>query len=232
MKKLAIVLIIMGLFACSKEVLTHKLSTDASPLNGGTVTPPGNSYEHGQQVNLTATPSGEYLFKEWKGSLTGTTNPASLVMDADKQVTGVFEKRQYPLTLTIEGNGTVKEEVIAMATQAQYPSGTTVRLTAQAGEGYVFKDWSGDQASKENPIQLIIQKPVSLTANFGLKPFVPQGYPMKGVNLTTKVAQNQRFFPGLYLTTSSAQQMGLQIGQKPDPNTFLSLIHISEPTRH
>ena len=48
-------------------------------------------------------------------------------------------------------------EVIAMATQAQYPSGTTVRLTAQAGEGYVFKDWSGDQASKENPIQLIIQ---------------------------------------------------------------------------
>jgi hypothetical protein len=220
MKKLAIVLIIMGLFACSKEVLTHKLSTDASPLNGGTVTPPGNSYEHGQQVNLTATPSGEYLFKEWKGSLTGTTNPASLVMDADKQVTGVFEKRQYPLTLTIEGNGTVKEEVIAMATQAQYPSGTTVRLTAQAGEGYVFKDWSGDQASKENPIQLIIQKPVSLTANFGLKPFVPQGYPMKGVNLTTKVAQNQRFFPGLYLTTSSAQQMGLQIGQKPDPNTF------------
>ena len=220
MKRLHIAILCMALVACSKEVLTHKLSTDASPMNGGTVTPPGNSYEHGQQVNLTATPSGEYLFKEWKGSVTGTTNPTSLVMDADKQVTGVFEKRQYPLTLTIEGNGTVKEEVIAMATQAQYPSGTTVRLTAQAGEGYVFKDWSGDQASKENPIQLIIQKPVSLTANFGLKPFVPQGYPMKGVNLTTKVAQNQRFFPGLYLTTSSAQQMGLQIGQKPDPNTF------------
>jgi hypothetical protein len=57
-------------------------------------------------------------------------------VDADKQVTGVFEKRQYPLSLTIEGSGTVKEEVIAIAPQAQYPSGTTVRLTPQPAERY------------------------------------------------------------------------------------------------
>ena len=180
MKKITWVLVCFGLIGCSKEVLTHKLITDASPLNGGTVTPSSNSFEHGQQVSLTATPNGEYVFKNWQGALSGSSNPASLVMDADKQVTGVFEKRQYPLTLTIEGNGTVKEEVIAMATQAQYPSGTTVRLTAQAGEGYIFKDWTGDLVSKDNPVQMIIQKPVSLTANFGLKPFVPQGYPIKG----------------------------------------------------
>jgi hypothetical protein len=220
MKRIAFALIGLGLFACSKEVLTHKLTTDASPMNGGTVTPLGNSYEHGQQVSITAAPSGEYLFKEWKGSLTGTTNPASLVMDADKQVTGVFEKRQYPLTLTIEGNGTVKEEVIAIASQAQYPSGTTVKLTAQPGADYVFKNWSGDQTSKENPLQLIIQKPISLTANFGLKPFVPQGYPIKGVNLTTKFASNQRFFPGQYLTSPVAQKMGIQIGQYPDEHIY------------
>ena len=161
MKRLHIAILCMALVACSKEVLTHKLSTDASPMNGGTVTPPGNSYEHGQQVNLTATPSGEYLFKEWKGSVTGTTNPTSLVMDADKQVTGVFEKRQYPLTLTIEGNGTVKEEVIAMASQAQYPSGTTVKLTAIASEGWKFDRWTGDQASTNNPINLLITKNIS-----------------------------------------------------------------------
>jgi uncharacterized repeat protein (TIGR02543 family) len=166
MKRLHIAIVCLGLVACSKEVLTHKLSTDASPMNGGTVTPPGNSYEHGQQVSLAATPSGEYIFKEWKGSLTGTTNPASLVMDADKQVTGVFEKRQYPLTLTIEGNGTVKEEVIAMASQAQYPSGTTVKLTAIASEGWKFDRWTGDQASTNNPINLLITKNISLHADF------------------------------------------------------------------
>jgi uncharacterized repeat protein (TIGR02543 family) len=166
MKRLYIALVCLVLVACSKEVLTHKLSTEASPMNGGTVTPPGNSYEHGQQVTLSATPAGEYIFKEWKGSLTGMTNPSSLVMDADKQVTGVFEKRQYPLTLTIEGNGTVKEEVIAMASQAQYPSGTTVKLTAMASEGWKFDRWTGDQAGTSNPFNLLITKDISLHADF------------------------------------------------------------------
>ena len=220
MKKLFIIFLCLSTWACTKEILTHKLSTDASPLNGGTVTPPSNSFEHGQQVSLTATPNGEYIFKNWQGALSGTTNPTSLLMDADKQVTGVFEKRQYPLTLTIEGNGTVKEEVIAVASQAQYPSGTTVRLTAQAGEGYVFKDWAGDLVSKDNPVQMIIQKPISLTANFGLKPFVPQGYPIKGINLSTKFAMNQKVFPGQYLTTPVAQKMGIQIGQYPDAHIY------------
>ena len=166
MKRLYIALVCLVLVACSKEVLTHKLSTDASPMNGGTVAPPSNSYEHGQQVTLSATPAGEYIFKEWKGSLTGTTNPSNLVMDADKQVTGVFEKRQYPLNLTIEGNGTVKEEVIAMASQAQYPSGTTVKLTAIASEGWKFDRWTGDQAGTNNPFNLLITKNISLKADF------------------------------------------------------------------
>lgn len=166
MKKIVLTLICVGLLACSKEVLTHKLSTDAIPMNAGTVAPPSNSYEHGQQVTLSATPAGEYIFKEWKGSLTGTTNPSNLVMDSDKQVTGVFEKRQYPLTLTIEGNGTVKEEVIAMASQSQYPSGTTVKLTAIASEGWKFDRWTGDQASTNNPINLLITKNISLHADF------------------------------------------------------------------
>ncbi len=220
MKKVLVGLLCIGFASCTKEILTHKLTTDAIPMNGGTVSPPGNSFEHGQQISLTATPSGEYLFKEWKGSLSGNANPASLVIDADKQVTGIFEKRQYPLTLTVEGNGSVKEEVVAIATQALYPSGTTVRLTAQPGADYIFKNWSGDQTSKDNPLQILIQKPISLTANFGLKPFVPQGYPIKGVNLTTKFAQNQRVFPGQYLTTPGAQKLRLQIGQYPDANIY------------
>jgi hypothetical protein len=87
-------------------------------------------------------------------------------VDADKQVTGVFEKRQYPLSLTIEGSGTVKEEVIAIAPQAQYPSGTTVRLTPQPAEKYEFGGWSGDMTSSANPLDLKIDKAISLKALF------------------------------------------------------------------
>ena len=158
-----LILSFICLISCTKEIIQQKLTVSVTPANGGSVSPPSNSYEKGSNVSLVATPIGEYLFKQWQGSISGTSNPTSITMDADKSVTGVFEKRQYPLTLTIEGSGTVKEEVIGIAGQALYPSGTTVRLTAQPGSSdYVFKDWTGDLPSKENPLQLIILKPINL----------------------------------------------------------------------
>ncbi len=292
-----LILSLICLISCTKEIIQQKLTVSVTPANGGTVSPPSNSYEKGSNVSLVATPTGEYLFKQWQGSITGTSNPTSITMDADKSVTGVFEKRQYPLTLTIEGSGTVKEEVIALATQAlypsgttvrltavplegwsfigwsgdqiiksnpldikvekaislkatfeklqyplnlkiegigtvkeeiiavntqsQYPHGTTVRLTAKPGEGYIFQNWSGDLISKDNPVQVIIQKPMNVLAKFVLKPFTPQGYPLRGINLTTKIAQNQRFFPGQYITAPTAEKMGIQIGKFPDVITYM-----------
>ncbi|MDT8887893.1 hypothetical protein PQG44_09405 [Aquirufa sp. LEPPI-3A] len=40
MKRIAFALIGLGLLACSKEVITHKFSTEVRPMNGGTVAPP------------------------------------------------------------------------------------------------------------------------------------------------------------------------------------------------
>jgi len=154
------------LISCTKEIIQQKLTVSVTPANGGSVTPPSNSYEKGSNVSLVATPSGEYLFKQWQGSISGTSNPTSITMDADKSVTGVFEKRQYPLTLTIEGSGTVKEEVIGIAGQALYPSGTTVRLTAQPADKFEFGGWSGDLTSTANPLDLKIEKAISLKALF------------------------------------------------------------------
>ena len=56
-----------------------------------------------------ATPSPEYIFKEWIGGVTGTTNPISVTMNSNKNITVVFEKRMYPLSIIIEGEGTVTE---------------------------------------------------------------------------------------------------------------------------
>ena len=135
------------LFSCTKEIIQHKLSVSVSPINGGSITPPSNSFEKGQTIQLLATPAGEYVFKDWKGDLTGNVNPSSLTMNTDKSISGNFEKRQYALNLTIDGSGTIKEEVIAAATQSQYPSGTTVKLTPQPLDGWTFTGWSGDLTS-------------------------------------------------------------------------------------
>jgi hypothetical protein len=52
-------------FLHKKEIIQQKLTVSVTPANGGTVSPPSNSYEKGSNVSLVATPSGEYLFKQW-----------------------------------------------------------------------------------------------------------------------------------------------------------------------
>jgi hypothetical protein len=56
--------------------------------------------------------------------------------------------------------------VIGIAGQALYPSGTTVRLTARPADKFEFGGWSGDLTSNANPLDLKIEKAISLKALF------------------------------------------------------------------
>jgi hypothetical protein len=141
MKRVIFALGFLFLFVtCKKEIPQKQLTINVTPIVGGSVTPSSGSYAMGATVKLLATPSAEYIFKEWTGGFSGTSNPANIIMDADKTVTCVFEKRQYPLSLTIIGSGVVKEEIIKVASAStNYTSGTTVRLTPQPSDGFQFK---------------------------------------------------------------------------------------------
>jgi hypothetical protein len=168
MKKVILALGVVFLFAaCKKDVPQKQLTVNVTPEVGGSVTPSSGTYAMGSTVKLTATPSAEYIFKEWTGGFTGTTNPANVIMDLDKTVTAVFEKREYPLSFTIVGSGTVKEEIIKIASSAtNYKSGTTVRLTPQPSAGFQFKKWSGDDTSSKSPLDIVVSKPINLTCTF------------------------------------------------------------------
>ena len=81
--------------------------TITPPVNGTvTKSPDQASYLSGTVITLTATPATGYSFTGWSGDLTGTTNPATITMDADKTVTATFT-----LSTTVRGdiggNGTV-----------------------------------------------------------------------------------------------------------------------------
>ncbi len=67
-------------------------SLDIPQAVGGSVkkSPDKTSYKHGETVTLEAVPNTGYSFKNWSGDLSGSTNPATLVMDADKSVTASF----------------------------------------------------------------------------------------------------------------------------------------------
>lgn len=63
-------------------------------INGsGTVakTPNQSTYAAGTSVSLKATPASGNQFTGWSGSATGTTNPITIVMNADKSVTATFK---------------------------------------------------------------------------------------------------------------------------------------------
>ena len=123
-------------------------------------------YNSGTIVELTAVPSGEWLFVEWKGDVTGTENPTQITIDKAKSVTAVFVKKQYPLTIEIEGEGTVSEKVIKVGLATDYNSGTIVELTAEPTGDWEFVEWTGDISSTENPVQITIDKAKTVKAIF------------------------------------------------------------------
>ena len=69
-------------------------------------------YNSGTVVELTATGKTGWEFKEWTGDITGTDNPAQITVDKAKTVKAVFIKKQYPLTIEVEGEGTIKDAVV------------------------------------------------------------------------------------------------------------------------
>jgi hypothetical protein len=52
--------------------------------------PAGGTYEAGTVVTLTATPDSGWLFSNWSGDLSGSTNPTTITMNSNKTVTATF----------------------------------------------------------------------------------------------------------------------------------------------
>ena len=56
-----------------------KYTITLSAGEGGTVSTTGGEYEAGQTVSVTATPQGEYLFKDWSDGNTNATRTITVV---------------------------------------------------------------------------------------------------------------------------------------------------------
>ncbi|NQV77064.1 MAG: hypothetical protein HQ490_01765 [Lutibacter sp.] len=163
-------LLVFSLFiACSKDdntVIQYSLSVEVNPVEGGSVSPAGGMYDDGETITLLATPSPEYIFKNWSGGASGTSNPTTTIMNSNKAVTAVFEKRQYPLTIEIEGEGTVTEELLSSKSASDFPSGSIVQLTAVPVNGWEFVEWSGDETGVSNPVTVSVDKSKNIHVKF------------------------------------------------------------------
>ena len=175
MKKLLFLLTAFTLIlSCSSDETSTPVTPTPAPIvkytitlsagEGGTVSTTGGEYESGQTVNVTATPQGEYVFTSWSDGNTNATR--TITIDSTKTLTANFEKKKYPLTVNIEGEGEVLEEIVNAGRTTDYDSGTTVKLTAVPAEGWEFVGWTGAIESKELEVQLLVSESKTVSVTF------------------------------------------------------------------
>ena len=143
---------------------TFTLNTIA---NNGTVVknPVLVSYASGSTVQLTATPLTGYAFTSWSGDATGSVNPLTVTMSANKNITANFALIGSGFTLNVVANN---GSVLKNPELISYTSGATVVLTATANSGYKFTSWSGDATGSVSPLTVTMNANKNITANFVL----------------------------------------------------------------
>jgi surface protein len=157
---------LLAMNSCSTEnTPVYTLTTNVSPVEAGSVSPNQGEYDKGTEVQVSASANEHWVFTGWGGDYSGSTNPATIMMDDDKSLSALFEKKEYALTVNIEGEGTVEERLVN-AKSTDYPAESVVELTAVPAENWEFTGWEGGLNGDVNPETVTILSETSLTAVF------------------------------------------------------------------
>ncbi|PKD43470.1 InlB B-repeat-containing protein [Rhodohalobacter barkolensis] len=170
MKNCSILLTFFVLILTSCGTESTPVYTLTTVVNGeGTVTPSSGEFEEGEVVTLTSNSDEGWMFQSWSGDGSGSSTSVSINMDSDKNVVGNFQRKDYPLNITVEGEGTVQERIISQPKSTDYPFETIVELTPIPEEGWGFIEWSGDLNGNEEPIQITVSGEKNVIVKFESK---------------------------------------------------------------
>jgi uncharacterized repeat protein (TIGR01451 family) len=130
---------------------THSLTLGTAGNGAGVVNgdPSGTSFDYGTVVTLTAAPAAGSYFAGWAGDVSGTDNPATIMVDGDKVVTATFTLYTYTLSVNVSGNGagSIQSDPAGIGCSTNCASdfdyGTVVTLTATPATGSTFTGWTG-----------------------------------------------------------------------------------------
>lgn len=163
---LTIIIAGVGILSCStNSTSSYSLTTSVSPAEAGTIAPSEGDFDESEQVQVTATANDHWVFTGWGGDYSGTENPVTIVMDDDKSLSALFEKREYSLKINIEGEGEVTERLLN-AKATDYPAEAIVELKAVPEDGWTFLEWSGDLSGPSNSRSVTINETKEVTATF------------------------------------------------------------------
>ncbi len=118
------------------EFTIYTLATNTVGAGSVAVSPSQTAYPAGATVTLTATPADACQeFAGWSGGASGTTNPLTLTMDADKSITATFATKSYAITASAGTGGGITPAGVTNVT-----CGTDQTFAIAATTGYHVAD--------------------------------------------------------------------------------------------
>ena len=120
----------------------YNLSTSVTGQGTIVLDPPGGTYLEGTEVKVTATPDPGYRFDGWSGDAGGYTNPLTIPMNADKEITALFVESPW-LNQDIGSVGIAGNALIRSDTFTIEGSGADIWGSSDKFH-YVYQPVSGD----------------------------------------------------------------------------------------
>jgi hypothetical protein len=141
------------------SINSFTLTATASPSGGGTIAKNPNQarYDSASTVQLTATANSGYIFSSWSGDASGSANPLTVTMNANKNITANFTliTAPTPVILGLAANfgafggnaGITNQGINTVINNGSI--GTTAASTLITG----FHDMTGDKYT-ETPLNI------------------------------------------------------------------------------
>lgn len=165
-----------------QQTTKYSLSTAVSPAEAGTVTtdPQMDAYKEGTEVELSAQRNFGYKFKEWQvdGKTAATSEKYTVKMDANKNVTAVFEAVPvYTVSTTCTNDAELSVGSITLTPNdhdGKYEAGTTITATAEESRILKFMQWTdgGENAGTAATRTVTVNSDMNLVANYEVQDFV------------------------------------------------------------
>jgi hypothetical protein len=146
------------------EFLNYTIVATAGP--NGSISPVGSILVNaGTNLGFTITPDSCYDIADVEvddlsqGPIAGYsfTN-----IQASHTIAASFAITTYTLTSGVVGGGSL----LVVPDQPAYDCGTSVEITANAGSGWQFDQWTGDAGGSDNPLTVIMDADKTITAVF------------------------------------------------------------------
>lgn len=151
--------------AISGDFSVLSYTVDLVPVrDGGTiaVSPIQKSYEYGWKVTAEAKPAPGYVFDSWIGDISGSQNPATVVVENNKKIGATFVKSQFTLTTKVNPSGFVE----VSPPVGRVDGGTRVTLKAIPSPNYRFLSWSGGASGSSPTVTITMDANKEVIANF------------------------------------------------------------------